>query len=262
VSADEAFAVAEAYRWHRRLGNTTIGTPYCCIVANRLRPEVWDANHADDVTARTDAEADEVLAAMELHLAHTPWRVVHTDCQTPDAFLARLAFEDFVERPTTIQMAFQGTPVEQGASIDLRPVVTEADWEGLLQLVLIDHAEGRTLGGLEISPEVSAAMVAGYRTKSEACQFHLAIEDGFPVAFGACAAAPNGVGMIEDLFTLPKARRRGIATGMIAAFIRNLRAAECQIVFLGALAAERPKRLYARLGFQPVGLARSWVRRA
>jgi predicted GNAT family acetyltransferase len=81
------------------------------------------------------------------------------------------------------------------------------------------------------------------------------------VAYGAYAAAPNGAGMIEDLFTLPSARRRGIATAMIAAFTDRLRAAGCHTVFLGALATEQPKHLYARLGFQPVALARAWIRK-
>ena len=65
--------------------------------------------------------------------------------------------------------------------------------------------------------------------------------------------------MIEDLFTTPWARRRGIATGMIAAFVDRLRAAGCHTVFLGALAGDRPKRLYARLGFRPITLTRMWV---
>jgi len=39
---------------------------------------------------------------MDEHLGHTPWRVVHTDCFTPDRFLARLALDDFKERPVTI----------------------------------------------------------------------------------------------------------------------------------------------------------------
>jgi len=34
----------------------------------------------------------------------------------------------------------------------------------------------------------------------------------------------------------------------------------CETLFLGALADEQAKRLYARLGFRPVGLARTWVK--
>jgi predicted GNAT family acetyltransferase len=47
---------------------------------------------------------------------------------------------------------------------------------------------------------------------------------------------------------------------MIAAFASDLRASNCHTIFLGALAGEAAKRLYARLGFRPVMLARTWVK--
>jgi hypothetical protein len=55
--------------------------------------------------------------------------VIHTDCFTPDAFLARLALDDFEERPVTIQMALQGELTDRGAPIELRPVVRVLEGE-------------------------------------------------------------------------------------------------------------------------------------
>ena len=107
--------------------------------------------------------------------------------------------------------------------------------------------------------QFSLAMVASYRAKSDEQHFHLAMADGLAVAYGAYAVAPNGVGMIEHIFTLPAARRRGVASAMIVEFARRLRRDGCRTVFLGALAGELAKHLYARLGFRPVGLARAWV---
>jgi GNAT superfamily N-acetyltransferase len=78
---------------------------------------------------------------------------------------------------------------------------------------------------------------------------------------GNARCCANGVGMIEDLFALQSARRRGVASAIIAAFTERLHAAGCYTIFLGALATEQPKRLYARLGFKPVMLARTRVRR-
>jgi len=261
MTTDPARTIAEAYLWQRGLGNTQIAAAHSCIVANPAYPDVWDANHADHVTARTQREIDCVFAAMDEHLSHTLWRVIYTDCFTPDTFLARLALDDFKERPVTIRMALRGDLTNRGAPIDLRQVAGDPDWDALLKLVLADHAEGRRTSGLELSPEFSAAIVAGYRAKSGAYPFHLAIKDGVPVAYGAYAAAPNGAGIVEDLFTLQSARRRGVATAMIAIFTDRLRAAGCHTIFLGALATEQPKHLYARLGFRPVMLARTWVRK-
>jgi glutathione S-transferase len=98
MADDLARLLAETYRWQRRLGNQVIATPHCGIVANPAHPDVWEANHADEVTAKTEAEIDAVFAAMDRHMGHTPWRVAHTDCFTADAFLARLALDDFDER--------------------------------------------------------------------------------------------------------------------------------------------------------------------
>jgi GNAT superfamily N-acetyltransferase len=252
--------IAETYRWQRRLGANVIATPHCCIVASPAHPEVWDVNHADGVSAETDEETEAVFAAMDRHLAHTPWRVVHTDCLTPDAFLARLAL-DFDERFVAIQMALEGDLAERGAPVTLRPVTDDADFDALLRLVMANHAERQEIDGLRLPPEFSAAMVDVYRAKRHAYRFHLAIKEGVPIAYGGRAAAPNGVGMIEDLFTLPSERRRGVITGVIAAFADELRAEGCRTIFLGALANDRPKRLYARLGFRPVTLARTWTRK-
>src|SRR5260370_13423374 len=136
MPTDVARTIAEASRWQRRLGNTLITAPHCHIVSDAAHPNVWDSNHADDVTARTEPEFDAVFAAMDEHLGHMPWRVIHTDCFTPDAFLARVALDDFRERPVTIQMALQGELTDRGTAIDLRPVASEADWDALLELVL------------------------------------------------------------------------------------------------------------------------------
>src|SRR3546814_5628169 len=76
----------EAYRWQRGLGHDIIATPYGRIVTNLAHPTVWDANHADAVTAEQPEEIAALLASMDDHLAHTPWRVVHTDPFTPEAF--------------------------------------------------------------------------------------------------------------------------------------------------------------------------------
>jgi GNAT superfamily N-acetyltransferase len=259
---ETARMIADAYRWQRRLGHTSVPAPFCHIVANPALPDVWDANHADAVSAQTEAEIDSVLAAMEDHLAHTRWRVAHTDGFTPDVFLARLAHEDYQERPVTIQMALRGPLTDRGAVIDLRPVSSDADWGELHKLVALDFAEGRKTGDLDLSSDFVASAIAAHRSKGSAFSFHMAILDGDVVAYGAHALAPNGVGMIEDLFTLPSARRKGVATSMIAAFADRLHDSGSHTIFLGALASEAPKRLYGRLGFRPVGLARTWVKDA
>ena len=260
MASDLPRIVAEAYRWQRRQGAEVISERHCHVVIDRAHADVWDVNHVDAVTAESEAEIEAVFAAMEANFAHTPWRVVHTDRFTPDRFLARLALDDFVERPAAILMALSGALADRGAPVTLRPVLQDADWGALLRLVIANHAERSSVDDLKLTPDFSRRMVEVYRKKSPAYRFHLAVENDAAVAYAAYAAAPGGVGMIEDVFTLPAARRRGVARGVIAAFVDRLHVTGSRTIFLGALADDRPKRLYARLGFQPVGLARTWVR--
>jgi GNAT superfamily N-acetyltransferase len=214
----------------------------------------------DAVTAKTDAEIDTVFAAMEARLSHAETQVIHTDGFTSDALLARLALDDFVQRPATIQMALSGVLADHGAPVTLKPVVGRDDWEALLSLAIANHAERQDLADLGLTAAFSLQMTEVWRKKSPAYTLFLATENEAPIAYGGCAVAPRGVGMIEDLFTLPVARGRGVARGVIADFVARLRGAGCGTVFLGAVADDWPKRLYARLGFRPVTLARTWVR--
>lgn len=260
MASELARVVAEAYRWQRRLGANVIAERSCHVVTDPEHPDVWDVNHVDAVTASGEAEIEAVFAAMEAHFAHTPWRVVHADRFTPERFLARLALDDFVERPAAILMTLSRVLTDRGARVTLSPVVSDSDWDLLLRLVIANHAERSHVDDLGLTPEFSRRMVAVYRKKSPAYRFHMAIENGAPVAYGAYAAAPGGVRIIEDLYTVPTARRRGVITGMIAAFVDRLRDAGSKTIVLGALADDRPKRLYARLGFRPLGLARTCVR--
>jgi GNAT superfamily N-acetyltransferase len=51
------------------------------------------------------------------------------------------------------------------------------------------------------------------------------------------------MGMVEDLFTLPDFRKRGIATAIIARAIAHVRSQDAKQILIGALAYEPPKRL-------------------
>src|SRR3546814_1707136 len=82
-----------------------------------------------------------LLASMDDHLAHTPWRVVHTDPFTPEAFSARLALDGYAEQPAVIQMVLS-RQLQAVPGSDITPIETEADWRALAALVRRDHEEG------------------------------------------------------------------------------------------------------------------------
>lgn len=255
---EEKLAVLETYRWHRALGQETRAIDNARIIVDPAHPNVWDTNHADCITAGTQEEIAGVLEALDQHLSHSDWRVVQIDPQTPENFIAHLALAGFLERSATIQMALQ-TPSLPAPASDLHPVETDADWAALAHLVAEDHREGLRTGEASPLQELTDGIVAGYRARTPSCRFFLSIDNGRPVAYGSYASGPLGAGMIEDLFTLPQARGRGIASRMIAAFADRLSDEGCRTVFLGALVGQRAATLYTKLGFVPVFLTRTWA---
>lgn len=255
----ESLAMLETYRWHRALGQETCTIDHARIIVNRAHPNVWDTNHADCITATTQHQIDGVLQGLDQFLPHSDWRVVHIDPQTSENFTAHLALYGFSEKSATIQMALR-TRVLPEPTNDLHPVDTEADWAALAHLVAEDHREGLRTGETSQLQELTDGIVAGYRARTPACQFYLSFEEGRPVAYGSYALGPSGAGIIEDLFTLPEARRHGIASGMIAAFADRLSGEGCSTIFLGALVGQRAAALYSKLGFVPAFLTRVWAR--
>src|SRR3546814_2451202 len=97
---------------------------------------------------------------MDDHLAHTPWRVVHTDPFTPEAFSAHLALDGYAEQPAVIQMVLS-RQLQAVPGSDITPIETEADWRALAALVRRDHEEveiGRDTSELQSLMRISYAV--------------------------------------------------------------------------------------------------------
>jgi ribosomal protein S18 acetylase RimI-like enzyme len=70
----------------------------------------------------------------------------------------------------------------------------------------------------------------------------------------------GGVAQIEDVATLPGHRGKGYATAVVLRAAEEARRAGAELVFLVADDEDWPKALYARLGFDPVGLSYKFIR--
>ena len=223
---DPLAAVAEAYAWHRALGNESIETGLCRLVIDRDHPSVWSSNHASAVRAETDTDIEAVFKAMDEAFAHCAHRFVSSDCFTSPRFLAHLALRDYRELTPTLQMILTGdlAPVEAPPLV-LREVNSEADWDSVTRLVRTDHEEGARTHNVSLSEEVSRGIVAGFRKKSGPSTLYLASLDGTDCAYGTAVQCPNGLGLVEDLFTLPDYRGRGVASAMIRHCVETLRRA-------------------------------------
>ena len=63
----------------------------------------------------------------------------------------------------------------------------------------------------------------------------------------------DGVGQVENVFTLPEYRGRGLARALVLRSVTESRAAGNDLTFLVADADDWPRRLYEKLGFETVG---------
>ena len=76
---------------------------------------------------------------------------------------------------------------------------------------------------------------------------------------GSAVVGPHGMGIVEDLFTLPAYRKRGIATALIRRAVEHARDRGMAAMLIGALAEETAKSLYVSLGFVPQCLTRHYL---
>jgi predicted GNAT family acetyltransferase len=70
----------------------------------------------------------------------------------------------------------------------------------------------------------------------------------------------NGVGQVEDLFTHPDYRHRGLATTLIAHGVADARARGAGPVLIIADPSDTPQQMYSAMGFRPLFISRSQYR--
>ena len=255
----KAVRACEAYNFRAMIGTDVIhGDDYLALRDNDW-PNVWDLNFAANVTASSEAKINAMLGALaETYIVQGYCRFLVTPF-TPPSFVAHIAIEDYQEHTPIVQMVLSGgLKIERSAGFRMTKVVSDDDWDDLFRLVRADHLEGARTQGGKLDVSVTYGIVEGYRRKSGPCQFFLAFIDDALCGYGSATTCPNGMGMIEDLFTLPHFRKRGAASSLIADCVGYVRDHGANEVLIGSLVSAPPKRLYQRLGFQPVCLTRSF----
>lgn len=246
--------VAEARRWFRQLGYRPITENGVTLIATPDHPDTWEANWVMAGPATSPAA---VLRALDEHFAGV-WQVIHVDCLTDPAVEAALALAGFNTSLTLIEMiARTVTPAHAAPGFETVRV-GEAEWDRFERLVDADQREGKRTG--DHDPSVAAGLIDGMRRRLTLCDYRLIVVDGVDAGYGMTVACPNGLGLIESLFTLPAHRGRGLMSGFIVDATRRLRSQGCDAIFLDAHAHDKPKQLYERLGLEPVALTRTWVR--
>ncbi len=102
--------------------------------------------------------------------------------------------------------------------------------------------------------EADRRLFAGTATRAFAT-----FEQGRPLAYALLIDGGRD-GMLEDVYTTPEARGRGLATGVIAAVLHASRAERHEAVFVPTEADGPAQALYERLGFVPLTVQHRFVK--
>ena len=251
-------ALCETYRAHAALGNESIAGPNCIVLRNDDAPIVYDANV---LMPGPKADVATAFAFQDEALSDRPYRNVQTDPFTPPAFGAELSLRGYAINPT-LQLLLEGDLLGPApGEHDLRLAESDADWAVLTRLFRADHIKTDKKNGTNVYTEaLTDQMVGVHRRASAEINFYQAWVDGEAVAFFSSWPGRNGVGMVEDLFTLPAYRNRGIARALIHHCVSDARARGAGPVLIGAEPDDTPKNLYAGLGFAPTCMTYGWVK--
>ncbi len=235
------------------LGNTTVNEPGATIVHNADALRVRDANHVSLIAHDTAPTFDALLAYTDTILGGAPARVIKTSALTPPDIAAQLLCAGF-KRDDGVFLLLEG-PLRAGVPAhEVRLMETDADWAAWRTLDAMNWAETTAKVGVTFSEEFQGHYATLKRARTRAIQYWLAYADGAPRAFLSSWEGINGIGMLEDLFTQPEYRHRGLATSLIAHAVADVRARRTQRIAIPADAQDTPKHMYAALGFRPLSL--------
>ncbi|MEX0799999.1 MAG: GNAT family N-acetyltransferase [Dehalococcoidia bacterium] len=244
------------------LGNERFEADGATFVRNLAAPDIWDSNHVTSITASTPQEIDRLLERAEREFAVIKHRRFDVTNATPPQVEARLVHERYTRNELAV-MLLEGELAGQPKPCDIRPADDEAAWEAYVALHDVDWREykDRMPGGVRGFDEGTAAqMMRMRRVKSPPVRHWLAYVDGEPRAYLSSWGGVDGVGMVEDLFTHPDCRGRGLATALIHHCVAQARREGAGPVVIGADPTDTPKDMYAALGFRPVALFREYLR--
>lgn len=251
-----ALATNQAYH---ALGNERFQADGAVFIRNRQTPAIWDANHVTQVTASTSQEIERLLARVEREYAGLAHRRFDLDFMTPPQFEARLVLEGY-QRSDALVMLLEGEIVGSAKPCDIRPVMDEPDWQAHVTLHDIDWREYREKIPGSFDEETARQMMLSRRSKWPPARHWLAYADGEARAYCSSWLGPNGMGLVEDLFSHPDFRHRGLATALIHHCVGEVRREGAGPVVIVADATDTPKQMYDAMGFRPVAVEREYRR--
>jgi GNAT superfamily N-acetyltransferase len=244
-------AICEAADVWASLGTESLRRAGVLFLRDVASPDVWDANHAR-IGGAGEPDAAAFFETAEALYAHCAHRAVRFDPRARGGALEAELLRRGYQCELFLLMALEGPPHGMPGEARVADVETEADWATFARLKQAEF----TGDHLDLP---GTAWRDHLRRKAPATTW-IASLDGEPV--GLFSSLVHGeVALLEDLFVLPTARRRGVATTLVAHAVERAYRAGASLCFLSARADDTPKDMYARMGFRAVGVTRSLLLR-
>jgi GNAT superfamily N-acetyltransferase len=249
MSGSIADGRAAALAFMRALGDAcaerVVPIPGGHAVLDARHPLLWDANHLRVETSEAP-DAAALAAAADRQLGGLGFRaVVVLDPGVAEALASPLHACGYRERHELLMLLGPtlAAPAESPFEIEevAREVVSASRIAASLKLMSSEQI-GRQLASrdalIAAATDVRSFAVPVGGTIAARCQL-----------YGAGAAM-----QVENVYTDPVHRLRGLAGALVAHAVREARAAGAEVVFLRTDASGLPQRLYRRLGFVDAGL--------
>ncbi len=240
------------------LGNEQFQAEGATFIRNRSIPEKYYANHVEQVTASSRDEIARLIDRVDVEFEASSHRCFYVDKSTPLEFEAWLVSESY-ERMDELVMVLTGDLLSVPKPHEIRHVESDADWHAYLGLVEVLEQEDAPPEGQRTAVQQEKFLAS----KREICppvKYWMAYLDGEPKAFFSSWTASNGVGVVDDLFTHPDYRHRGLATALIHHSVSDCRKQGAGPVVIVADASDTPKHIYAAMGFRGLTTTYEYVK--
>ncbi|MPZ49194.1 MAG: GNAT family N-acetyltransferase [Dehalococcoidia bacterium] len=197
------------------------------------------------------------MGRVDVEYAGYTHRRYDIDPLTPPLVAARLTMLEGYKPSDLLVQLLEGDLQATPPPCDIRQVITEDDWAAYRRL---DELWWRESSTDPYDPELHGELSRSFRAKQPHVYSWLVWVDGGARAFLSSWPGENGIGMVEDLYTEPEYRHRGLATALLARCVDDARERGVGPILINASPSDTPKLMYAALGFRPLYLSRSYTR--
>jgi len=204
-------------------------------------PSLPRVPHLHGVVLHGPMDADEAEALADAHFGALPFRRL---LPADDALVPALTARGWSDDPVLL-LARDGA-LEPPEAVALAEEVPYGQVRGLRDEWIRSEPWATGEDRLRDARESDRRMLGAIPTRAFAV-----FEQGRPVAYALLVDGGRD-GMLEDVYTTPAARGRGLATATCAAVLHAARAERHELVFVPTDAVGGAGPLYESLGFEPV----------